>query len=220
MSMRRLSALLLLATAAVGLIACGGDGDTRDAQAQEATPAEMAFLTGMAHHHDTAIQMAEIARDRGQSSFVKNLAVNIVDTQRQEIDQMRQIHQRAFDRPLEPDPKAHDGLGLSAEEAGMTHTPAMNDELRRARPFDRAFVDMMVPHHLGAIRMAEAVLRDSRNPAVRELAETIIRDQKREVDEMNAFRERTYGAPVPKSAAGGGSEEEVPPGGAGGHQGH
>jgi len=216
----RLLSALVTSIAAVGLVACGGQNDERDAQAQQATPAEMAFLTGMAHHHGTAIQMAEIAQERGQSSFVKRLADNIVRTQRQEIDQMRQIHQRAFGRALEPDPKAHDGLGLSAEEAGMTHTPAMNDELRRARPFDREFVDMMVPHHLGAIRMAEAVLRDSRIPAVRELAQTIIRDQRREVDDMNAFRKRTYGAPAPESGGKSRGEENVPPGGGGGHDGH
>jgi uncharacterized protein (DUF305 family) len=219
MSTHRPTLVALVAIAAAGLVACGNEDQSGDTGAKKATPAETAFLTGMAHHHETAIEMAEIAQKRGESSFVKDLASNIVETQRREIDQMRQIHQRAFGRPLEPDPGAHDGLGLSAEEAGMTHTPAMNDDLRKADPFDRAFLDEMVPHHLGAIRMSEAVLRDSRDPAVRQLAETIIRDQRREVDEMNAFRKRTYGAPVPQSAGKGGSEQKVPPGG-GGHEGH
>ena len=55
--------------------------------------------------------MGEIAQKRGGSDFVKGLANDIVTTQREEIAEMRQLHQRAFGKPLEPDPKAHDGLG-------------------------------------------------------------------------------------------------------------
>ena len=99
----------------------------------------------------------------------------------------------------------------------MTHTPAMNDELEMAKPFDRAFIDMMVPHHLGAIRMAEAVKKDAENPEVRSLADRIISAQKREVSEMNAFRKRTYGSEVPSSMS---ESEKTTTVEGGGHQGH
>lgn len=208
--------LVLLSIAALGLSACGG-GD--DGQAEErANRAEEAFLTGMAHHHGTAIEMGQIAKERGRSRFVRDLATKIVAIQKYEIGEMRSIHERLFDRALQPDPRAHDGLGLSAEEAGMTHSPAMIAELRKANPFDRAFVDDMVPHHRGAIRMAEVVMRDGRDPAVRRLARKIITDQKREIDDMNSFRKRTYGAPVSETQGPGGSGQGTTGGGE--HGGH
>ena len=64
---------------------------------------------------------------------------------------------------------AHDGLGLSAGEAGMTHSPETNEMLEAAMPFDRAFVD----------------------------EEGIVATQEREIEEMDAFRTEEYGVPVP-----------------------
>jgi len=91
----------------------------------------------------------------------------------------------------------HDGLGLTAEEAGMTHSPATNAKLLGAKPFDRAFVDEMEPHHTGAVRMAKVVLESTKDADLRKLAEGIVSTQEREIDEMNSFREEKYGAPVP-----------------------
>lgn len=50
---------------------------------------------------------------------------------------------------------------------------------------DKDFVTMMIPHHQGAIDMARAVLRSSRNEAVRRLAQEIIVTQE---DEIRAMR--------------------------------
>lgn len=50
---------------------------------------------------------------------------------------------------------------------------------------DKDFVTMMIPHHQGAIDMARAVLRSSRNAAVRRLAQEIIVTQQ---DEIRAMR--------------------------------
>ena len=61
-------------------------------------------------------------------------------------------------------------------------------ELMHAAPtgdIDKDFVTMMIPHHQGAIDMARAVLRSSRNEAVRRLAQEIIVTQE---DEIRAMR--------------------------------
>ncbi|CAM3108918.1 DUF305 domain-containing protein [Paracoccus nototheniae] len=50
---------------------------------------------------------------------------------------------------------------------------------------DRDFIAMMIPHHQGAIDMSRAVLRSSRNVAVRRLAQEIIVTQE---DEIRAMR--------------------------------
>jgi uncharacterized protein (DUF305 family) len=57
-------------------------------------------------------------------------------------------------------------LGLSAKEAGMDHMDGAA-MIRGERPFDRAFVEEMIPHHEGATRMAEAVLARTRDQELR-----------------------------------------------------
>jgi uncharacterized protein (DUF305 family) len=51
---------------------------------------------------------------------------------------------------------------------------------------DRDFLAMMIPHHQGAIDMAEALLRHGRDPLVRRLAEEIIAGQRVEIASMQA----------------------------------
>ncbi len=212
----RLMLSVCLAVTAVALVACGSDddGDSSSSSSAKDQKVEKAFLSGMAHHHETAIEMARIAQKRGDATFIKDLGNDIVMTQEREVKQMGQIHERLLDSPLKPNPGAHDGLGLSASEAGMTHTAETNKTLEAANPFDRAFVDEMVPHHLGAIKMATVVLKSTDDPALTKLAKGIITTQQREVAEMNSFRTRKFGGPVPAN-----SESEAPMEHGGGHSG-
>jgi deoxyhypusine synthase len=49
---------------------------------------------------------------------------------------------------------------------------------------DRDFVEMMVPHHQGAIDMAKAELKYGHNEELRRLARDIVANQQREITEM------------------------------------
>ena len=184
-------ALAAVLIAALVLAACGGE--------DRPTP-EQGFLQGMVPHHQSAVDMAKVAETEAESDFVRGLAKDIVSSQTGEIAQMGRIHQRLFEAPLKPDMGGHMALGLSAEEAGMGHMDGAK-MIRDKTPFDRAFVDEMTPHHKGAIRMAEEVMGKTQDAEVRRLAEGIIAAQKREIREMNDFREREYGGPVARSAS-------------------
>jgi hypothetical protein len=62
---------------------------------------------------------------------------------------------------------------------------------------DRDFVAMMVPHHQGAIDMAQAVLRYGRNEQLRRLAQEIIVTQQQEIAAMRL----AVGEELPPSVA-------------------
>ncbi len=52
---------------------------------------------------------------------------------------------------------------------------------------DHDFASMMIPHHLGAVDMAEEELKYGKDPAMRHLAEEIISGQKVEVHTMKEW---------------------------------
>jgi uncharacterized protein (DUF305 family) len=81
--------------------------------------------------------------------------------------------------------------------------------LEGGKGFDRRFIDAMIPHHQGAIRMAHVMLADTDDAELEKLGKAIIDAQSEEIEEMNAWRKRWYGA---KSPAGGvPSLDELPP---------
>lgn len=53
--------------------------------------------------------------------------------------------------------------------------------------FDRAYLSMMVAHHQGALDMARAVQGRVKDPQVRGWVANIIRDQSREIQDMQAW---------------------------------
>ena len=61
---------------------------------------------------------------------------------------------------------------------------------------DRDFVAMMVPHHQGAIDVAQAVLRHGHNEQLRRLAQEIVVTQQQEIAAMRL----AVGDPLPPSA--------------------
>jgi uncharacterized protein (DUF305 family) len=192
MKLQRLAPALLLGvlvTLTVALNACGDDGDENSAGNSNAN---RSFLEAMIPHHESAIEMASVARRRAEHPEVKELARRIVDTQRDEIRQIERLHQRLFGQKIIPNGDAHEGLGLSAQEAGMAHMEP-TAALARAEPFDKAFIDEMVPHHQGAIRMARAVLDETEDDETRSLAEAIVRTQLDEIEQMNDWRRAWYG---------------------------
>jgi uncharacterized protein (DUF305 family) len=52
---------------------------------------------------------------------------------------------------------------------------------------DHDFAAMMLPHHQGAIEMAEAELSFGKDPVMRRLAQEIIVDQQSEIDAMQLW---------------------------------
>jgi hypothetical protein len=66
---------------------------------------------------------------------------------------------------------------------------------------DRDFVAMMVPHHQGAVDMAQAELRYGKNEQLRRIAQEIIVDQLQEISAMHLALGEPLPAPAPAPTA-------------------
>lgn len=187
----------MLALLAALLVACGDSDDMsmddmagHDMDGITMTSegvTDAGFVNDMTPHHESAIEMAEVAQRRAEHPEIARLADQIVDAQTSEIEELGQISDR-----LEVSDDAT--LGLSMEAMGMEMDAG---SLETAEPFDQAFIDMMIPHHQGAIEMAQVELQDGNDAQTRKLAQRIIDAQTREIEEMNSWRTEWYGEPSP-----------------------
>ncbi|MBL9085468.1 MAG: DUF305 domain-containing protein [Planctomycetales bacterium] len=85
------------------------------------------------------------------------------------------------------------------KSAGMPqHMSMMNQMIpeylgRRGPEFDKRFLDMMIPHHEGAIIAAKQVLAESDRPELKEAAQKMIEAQQAEVEQLKRWRAEWYG---------------------------
>lgn len=142
---------------------------------------EQSFLEQMVPHHESAIEMATLALEKGDRPQVRQLAQEIIDAQKAEIAQMRQWHQEWYGTELQA---SDDGHHASMDMSALDE--ATGEE------FDRQFLAMMIPHHASAITMAEAVMMDSPRSEVEDLAAGIIAAQAAEIGEMQQWRQQWF----------------------------
>jgi uncharacterized protein (DUF305 family) len=143
------------------------------------------FIDAMVPHHQGAISMARVALENAEHEEIVQLSENIVSTQRAEIEELKSIKKEEFGTsrvPMEMSPQQMRGMGVMMDP----------QELANREPFDKAFIDAMIPHHQSAIEMAEVASEKSKNPQIRELAENIISAQQMEIEQMKQWRKQWY----------------------------
>ena len=143
------------------------------------------FIGAMVPHHQGAVEMAEVALENAEHEQIRRLAEDIVTAQETEIEELKQIKEQEYGTSEVP-------MKMSQEQMramGMTANP---QELANRNPFDRAFIDAMIPHHQSAIAMANVALEESKNPQIRQIAEDIVNAQQREISQMLRWRARWY----------------------------
>ncbi|MEU5240840.1 DUF305 domain-containing protein [Streptomyces lydicus] len=205
--LRRLALVSATAASAVLLAACGGNdsaGHTghNSPSGPAASPrasapsgahnaADVAFAKGMIPHHRQAVEMAGLAATRAASSQVKELATTIMKAQDPEITTMSGWL-AAWGEQV-PAKGSGDHFGMTAMP-GMDHSamPGMMgakemDALKKksGKDFDASFLEMMVAHHRGALRMAGTEKAEGAYGPAKTLAESVVKGQSAEIARMN-----------------------------------
>ncbi len=143
------------------------------------------FIDAMVPHHEGAVEMAKVALKNAEHPEIKQLAENIITTQRTEIKELESIKQEEFGSSRVP---TNMNMG-QMRSMGMMMDPG---DLANENPFDKAFIDSMIPHHQSAIEMARVARDETNNPKIKELATNIFEAQRREISQMKQWRERWY----------------------------
>jgi uncharacterized protein (DUF305 family) len=149
------------------------------------------FVAMMVPHHQGAIDMAEAELGYGHNELLRRLSQEIIVTQQEDIAMMRlALVSAAVSLSSGPG----EAPFLARNDAAMARMMAAM-KIKPSNDVDRDFVAMMVPHHQGAIDMAEAELSYGRNESLLGLAQEIIATQQQEIVAMR----RALGEPLPPS---------------------
>ncbi|WP_336214145.1 DUF305 domain-containing protein [Nonomuraea sp. LPB2021202275-12-8] len=153
-----------------------------------ATPAaaDVRFAEGMIPHHRQALEMTGLAPNRTTTRSIRTIADQIALTQQPEIKVMSDWL-TTVGRPV-PGTHAHgeDGYGM-ATEAQLTALRAA-----RGAAFDRMFLELMIRHHEGAVKMAGEQIAGGRDQRMRLMARDVAAGQSIEITRM---RETLDGLP-------------------------
>ncbi len=145
---------------------------------------DKAFIDAMVPHHEGAVDMAKVALKNAQHEQVKQLSRDIVGAQEAEIKKLGEIRKREYGSSESPSGMSE----MDMRMMGMTDP----QKLENKKPFDRAFIDAMIPHHESAISMANVALEESKNEEIRGISEDIVKAQKQEISQMRSWRQQWY----------------------------
>ncbi|MEJ8644614.1 DUF305 domain-containing protein [Streptomyces sp. MS1.HAVA.3] len=200
--------LALLFAAAATVTAASGDSGTEGTRTPGLHSADAGFARDMAVHHQQAVEMSFIVRDRTQDEAVRTLAYDIANTQANQrgmllgwLDLWGLPKVVAGEPPMSwmgtgGDHAGHAGAGHASGHAGQSAAPgalmpgmATKEELARldsssGRDAEVLFLQLMTDHHKGGVAMAEGCAQQCVTPVERELAQGMVDAQRSELTLM------------------------------------
>jgi uncharacterized protein (DUF305 family) len=184
---------LAMAAAPVPIVQPGLPGQpSRTLTADQATkladtrysPADVTFMQNMIVHHNQAVEMAALVKQRTNNAAILKIANRIDASQKDEMKFMTTwLSERG--EPIEMagmDHSHHTMKGMATPDQ-MAALAAAN-----ATAFDEMFLKLMVAHHRGAVDMVED-LQDQQgtayDPVMFNFTNDVVSDQNAEIDRMN-----------------------------------
>lgn len=155
---------------------------------------DLRFIDAMIMHHQGAVDMAKDTQQKSKRPEIKKLADDIIKAQNQEISQMKQWrtawYPEAEDQPMGYDAKMGHTMAMSSQQQ---QAMMMSMDLGSAdTEFDSRFIKAMIPHHEGAVVMAQDALQKSQRPEIKNLAQVIIKGQEGEIKQMQQWHQAWY----------------------------
>jgi uncharacterized protein (DUF305 family) len=132
---------------------------------------EREFVTGMIPHHQEAVDTAtEVLARGGSTEEIRTLATDIIAAQEREITMLKKWHLAWYGEAYAEDGK---------------YQPMMRDlsQLEGAA-LDKRFLEDMIPHHMGAIMMAQSVRPHIEHQEITEMVAAIMSTQTAEIELM------------------------------------
>lgn len=187
-------AVLLLALGLVALMLVRPSSSAPAASTSAAAPAEasadVGFARDMAVHHQQAVEMSFIVRDRTADVAVRRLAYDIINTQANQRGMMLgwlETWGRAKSSPGPP--MAWMGHTVTARDGSLMPgmaTDTQLDALRAAkgRNAEVRFLKLMTAHHRAGAEMAQAAAAAAGTDEIRNLASGMVLGQRSEIGLM------------------------------------
>ncbi len=155
---------------------------------EEPSHADIAFMQMMVPHHAQAVEMSELAKRYAADPAVRRMAARIRAAQGPEILMMSAWLEREGVEVSQPgdDPHDYDHSEHGHDPMMGMMTKAQMAELAKARGtrFDRLFLEGMIRHHQGAVRMSENLAAEGVDVLVTELAADVHVTQNAEIAQM------------------------------------
>lgn len=198
--------LLLVVALALAAAACSSPGSTApglttapqaSSSGTAAATIDEQFIDMMVPHHESAVAMAKLAKERSERPEIKELADEIIAAQEKEIAQLKAWRKEWFGSDETPPMSAMPllpGMGMGGHDLGEQTMDMTADlkELEAAEDFDKAFLDAMIAHHEMAIEAAKIAEKEAQRPEIKELAGQIVAAQEREIAQMKTWLEAWY----------------------------
>lgn len=156
------------------------------------TPADVAFMSGMIHHHAQAVLIAGWAPSHGAGRAVQALCERIVVGQQDEIA-LASRWLRSREEPVPNPESAHmmHRMDHSIMMPGMLTPDQLSRlDLARGPDFDRLFLEYMIIHHQGAITMVDQLFGTpgaGQDETVFRFASDVYADQTTEIRRMQGM---------------------------------
>ncbi len=179
-----------LVVAGALLLAACGDSAEEPGKTPEFNDADIAFAQMMIPHHEQALEMAKLADGRASDAKVKELAGQIERAQDPEIRTMKgwleswKQPTSAESMPGMDHGSGHGGDGMMSD-SDMAELKGL-----KGTAFDKAFAELMIGHHNGAISMAEDEKKDGEFADAKKMADAIVKGQSAEVEQLQGIVDR------------------------------
>jgi uncharacterized protein (DUF305 family) len=96
-------------------------------------------------------------------------------------------HELAKNGGMDHDQMGHGSMDMGS--GGMAKQMVMHN----GKYSDKAFIDAMVPHHQGAIAMAQVALENAEHEEIKELSRNIVSTQQSEIEELKSIKKEEFG---------------------------